>query len=71
MTGRQRRQRESGHEFGQGGVAFDAMEAALDAIPGVLGNGVFARRTADVILVGRSTGGVFRIVPHSDDDVAE
>ena len=48
-----------------------ALEDTLDAIPGVLGNGVFARRTADVILVGRSTGGVFRIVPHSDDDVAE
>ena len=45
-----------------------ATEAALDAIPGVLGNGVFARRTADVILVGRATGGVARIVPHRAGD---
>ena len=44
------------------------LEAALDAVPGVLGNGVFARRTADVILVGRATGGVARIVPHRDDE---
>ena len=48
-----------------------ALEDALDAIPGVLGNGVFARRAADVILVGRSTGGVYRIVPHSGDDVVD
>jgi ribose 5-phosphate isomerase A len=43
-----------------------ALEVALDAIPGVVGNGVFARRSADVILVGRATGGVGRIVPHRD-----
>ena len=42
-----------------------ALEVALDAIPGVIGNGVFAKRTADVILVGRASGGVGRIVPHS------
>jgi ribose 5-phosphate isomerase A len=46
-----------------------AVELALDAIPGVLGNGVFARRRADVILVGRAGGGVSRIVPQADDDV--
>ena len=45
------------------------LEALLDAVPGVIGNGVFARRTADVILVGRATGGVARIVPHRDDDL--
>jgi ribose 5-phosphate isomerase A len=43
-----------------------ALEEALDAIPGVVGNGMFARRAADVILVGRATGGVGRIVPHRD-----
>lgn len=41
-----------------------ALEFQLDAIPGVIECGVFARRTADVILVGRATGGVGRIVPH-------
>jgi ribose 5-phosphate isomerase A len=41
-----------------------ALEDALDAIPGVVGNGVFAHRRADVILVGRSGGGVGRIIPH-------
>jgi ribose 5-phosphate isomerase A len=45
-----------------------AMEFALDAIPGVLGNGIFARRRADVILVGRAGGGVSRIVPHRPDE---
>jgi ribose 5-phosphate isomerase A len=43
-----------------------AAEIALDAIPGVVECGVFARRTADVILVGRAGGGVGRIVPHRD-----
>lgn len=43
-----------------------AVELALDAIPGVIECGVFARRTADVILVGRSGGGVGRVVPHRD-----
>lgn len=42
-----------------------ALEDTLDAIPGVIGNGVFARRRADVILVGRAGGGVGRIVPPS------
>jgi ribose 5-phosphate isomerase A len=40
-----------------------AMEDALDAIPGVVGNGIFARRRADVILVGRAVGSVGRIIP--------
>lgn len=40
-----------------------AVETALDAIPGTVANGVFARRRADVVLVGRSDGGVARIVP--------
>jgi ribose 5-phosphate isomerase A len=40
-----------------------AMEEALDAIPGVIGNGIFAHRRADVILVGRAGGGVGRVVP--------
>jgi ribose 5-phosphate isomerase A len=44
------------------------LEASLDEVPGVIGNGVFARRTADVILVGRATGGVARIIPHRDDE---
>jgi ribose 5-phosphate isomerase A len=39
-------------------------ELALDAIPGVIECGIFARRTADVILVGRAGGGVGRIVPY-------
>jgi ribose 5-phosphate isomerase A len=43
-----------------------ALEDALDAIPGVVGNGVFAHRTADLILVGRSDGGVGRIVPRRE-----
>jgi ribose 5-phosphate isomerase A len=42
-----------------------AMEDALDAIPGVIGSGIFAHRRADVILVGRTGGGVGRIVPHA------
>jgi len=41
----------------------EALEDALDAIPGVVGNGLFARRRADVILVGRAGGGVGRIAP--------
>lgn len=40
------------------------MEQTLDALPGVVGNGIFAHRRADVILVGRAGGGVSRIVPH-------
>jgi ribose 5-phosphate isomerase A len=43
----------------------EAMEDALDAIPGVIGNGIFAHRRADVILVGRAVGSVGRIVPNS------
>jgi ribose 5-phosphate isomerase A len=42
------------------------LEDELDAIPGVVGNGLFAHRAADVIIVGRATGGVARIVPKSD-----
>jgi ribose 5-phosphate isomerase A len=45
-----------------------AMEETLDAIPGIIGNGIFARRRADVILVGRAGGGVGRIVPHAPDE---
>ena len=45
-----------------------ATEIALDAIPGALGNGVFARRPADVILVGRAGGGATRITPHQAED---
>lgn len=45
-----------------------ATEFALDAIPGTLGNGMFARRPADVILVGRAGGGATRIVPHQAED---
>jgi ribose 5-phosphate isomerase A len=43
----------------------EAVEDALDAIPGVIGNGIFAHRRADVILVGRAVGSVGRIVPDS------
>ena len=43
-----------------------AAEIAFDEIPGVIECGVFARRTADVILVGRTGGGVGRIVPHHE-----
>jgi ribose 5-phosphate isomerase A len=39
------------------------LEDQLDAIPGVVGNGIFAHRTADVIIVGRATGGIGRIIP--------
>lgn len=46
-----------------------ATEKALDAVPGVLGNGIFAARRADVILVGRAGGGVSRIVPQQPDDL--
>jgi ribose 5-phosphate isomerase A len=45
-----------------------ATEIALDAIPGIIECGVFARRTADVILVGRAGGGVGRIIPHRYDE---
>ena len=34
----------------------ERLEAALDAIPGVVENGIFARRRADVVLVGSSAG---------------
>jgi ribose 5-phosphate isomerase A len=40
-------------------------EDLLDNTPGIIGNGIFARRRADVILVGRAVGGVGRIVPTS------
>ena len=42
------------------------LEETLDAIPGVVGNGLFARRRADLILVGRADGGVGRIVPNRE-----
>lgn len=35
-----------------------ALEAALDDTPGVVANGVFAERPADVLLVGTADGGV-------------
>jgi len=44
-----------------------AAEEALDAIPGVVGNGIFARRRADVVLVGRSDGEVARLTPAAPD----
>jgi ribose 5-phosphate isomerase A len=34
----------------------ERLEAALDAIPGVVENGIFARRRADVVLAGSSSG---------------
>lgn len=36
----------------------DALEAELQALPGVLACGIFARRRADVLLCGRSSGAV-------------
>ena len=36
----------------------EALEAALNAIPGVIANGLFAARGADVLLVGDAAGGV-------------
>jgi len=45
-----------------------ALEDMLDGIPGVLGNGIFARRTADLIVVGNRTGGVERILPHGEGE---
>jgi ribose 5-phosphate isomerase len=32
------------------------MEAEIDRIPGVVGNGLFCRRRADILLVGRDAG---------------
>ena len=32
------------------------LEAGIDHIPGVVGNGMFARRPADVLLVGSERG---------------
>jgi ribose 5-phosphate isomerase A len=43
-----------------------ALEDALDAIPGAVGNGLFAHRRIDLVLVGRAAGGVGRIVPHAE-----
>jgi ribose 5-phosphate isomerase A len=40
----------------------ERLEAELDAIPGVVENGIFARRRADVVLVG-SGAGVRTVVP--------
>jgi ribose 5-phosphate isomerase A len=34
----------------------ERLEAELDAIPGVLENGIFARRPADVVLAGADDG---------------
>jgi ribose 5-phosphate isomerase A len=42
------------------------LEDRLDAIPGVVGNGIFAHRSADVIIVGRASGGIGRIVPGAE-----
>ena len=39
------------------------MEDALESIPGVVACGIFARRRADVILVGREDGSVFTLDP--------
>ncbi|MDY0340774.1 MAG: ribose-5-phosphate isomerase RpiA [Coriobacteriia bacterium] len=39
------------------------MEDALDAIPGVIACGIFARRRADTILVGHEDGSVLTLVP--------
>ena len=36
----------------------EALEVALDAIPGVISHGIFAARGADVLLVGDTDGGV-------------
>ncbi len=33
-----------------------ALEEALNNIPGVVSNGLFARRPADVLLIGTDTG---------------
>ena len=38
----------------------EALEAALNAIPGVIANGLFAARGADLLLVGADDGGVTR-----------
>ncbi|MDP2234743.1 MAG: ribose-5-phosphate isomerase RpiA [Actinomycetota bacterium] len=42
------------------------VEDALEAIPGVVACGIFARRRADVILVGRKDGSVLALIP--DDE---
>lgn len=38
-------------------------EAMLDALPGAVGNGIFARRRVDLLLVGRSDGEVAHVTP--------
>jgi ribose 5-phosphate isomerase A len=42
------------------------MEDALEAIPGVIACGIFARRRADVILVGREDGSVLTLIPNDE-----
>lgn len=42
------------------------MEDALEVIPGVVACGIFARRRADVILVGRADGSVFSLIPDEE-----
>ncbi len=42
------------------------MEDALEAIPGVVACGIFARRRADVILVGRDDGSIFTLIPDNE-----
>ena len=40
----------------------ERLEIAIDAVPGVVENGIFARRRADVVLAGAADGvGVLRI----------
>ncbi len=39
------------------------MEITLEAIPGVVACGIFARRRADVILIGRADGSVVTLAP--------
>ena len=41
----------------------EAVERGLESVPGVVCSGVFAKRRADVILIGRADGGVGRIAP--------
>lgn len=41
-------------------------EDALEAIPGVVACGIFARRRADVIHVGRDDGTVFTLIPDEE-----
>lgn len=44
-----------------------AMELALEAIPGVVACGIFARRRADLVIVGRANGSAELVVPERDE----